>query len=349
MTVKEQFELLKSTLGFSDLEELQSELDNYLQEKNDDNTLANTIAESRFSEGLKCPHCESKEVIKHGTVRGKQRFYCKECQRTFGITTGTIFENSKLSMHQWSKYIDCMTRKLTLRKCKEEVKISLKTAFFMRHKILFAIVNNLGIDELDGITEMDETFFAESFKGNHNRQKKEWIAPRNSKKSRKRGKEVDYRGISHEQICVSTAMGRKSGLVASPVCKGRLTTQCLLNLYTDKIEPQTTICTDSHKAYPKFAEEIKAELHQIESGKHKKGVLHINHINSLHSQLKNWIIHDRKGVATKFLNNYLLWHTWNTKEKSLRGKAKANKMFSDSIVGNFCCTRQDIRESVAFS
>ncbi|MFI3254175.1 MAG: IS1 family transposase [Eubacteriales bacterium] len=78
MTVKEQLQLLKSTLGLSDLEELQSELDNYLQEQNDNTTLANTIAENRFSDRLKCPHCESKEVIKHGKVRGKQRFLCKE-------------------------------------------------------------------------------------------------------------------------------------------------------------------------------------------------------------------------------------------------------------------------------
>ncbi|MFI3254174.1 MAG: hypothetical protein R3Y63_07515 [Eubacteriales bacterium] len=77
-----------------------------------------------------------------------------------------------------------------MRKCQEEEKISLKTAFFMRLKILFEIVNNFGIDDLDGISEMDETFFAESFKGNHNRQKKEWVAPRNSKNQEKEEKNL---------------------------------------------------------------------------------------------------------------------------------------------------------------
>lgn len=47
MAAKQQFQPLKSTLGLLDLKEL-SALDNYLQEKND-NSLANTFAESRFS------------------------------------------------------------------------------------------------------------------------------------------------------------------------------------------------------------------------------------------------------------------------------------------------------------
>ena len=37
----------------------------------------------------------------------------------------------------------------------------------MRHKILSALKTHIGIDYLGGVIEMDETLFAESFKGNH--------------------------------------------------------------------------------------------------------------------------------------------------------------------------------------
>ena len=29
-----------------------------------------------------CPLCESKKCVKNGTVRGKQRFLCRDCNRT---------------------------------------------------------------------------------------------------------------------------------------------------------------------------------------------------------------------------------------------------------------------------
>ncbi len=36
-----------------------------------------------------CPHCESAEVIKHGHKAERQRFRCRRCGKTFGLTTGT--------------------------------------------------------------------------------------------------------------------------------------------------------------------------------------------------------------------------------------------------------------------
>lgn len=117
--------------------------------------------------------------------------------------------------------------------------------------------------------------------GNHKKGNPNWKAPRKSGKSRKRGKQVEYRGISHEQICVSTAMDRNGALVIVPACNGRLTIKALSGLYEGKIEPNSTICTDSHSAYKKFAAAVPAELIQIEKGQHKKGIYHINNINSV--------------------------------------------------------------------
>ena len=63
------------------------------------------------------------------------------------------------------------------------------------------------------------------------------------------------------------------------------------------------------------------ELLLILSGKAKKGIYHIQHINSYHSNLKKFM---RKfnGISTKYLNNYLIWNnilnyskeTWTEKK-----------------------------------
>lgn len=60
----------------------------------------------------------------------------------------------------------------------------------------------------------------------------------------------------------------------------------------------------SHYACKAFAKTIPADLVQIERGKHKKDVYHINHINALHNELKLWI-KKRYGVSTKYMENYM--------------------------------------------
>ena len=37
-----------------------------------------------------CPICGSVKVIKNGTRNGRQRYFCKDCQKTFGDTNGTV-------------------------------------------------------------------------------------------------------------------------------------------------------------------------------------------------------------------------------------------------------------------
>ncbi len=53
----------------------------------------------------------------------------------------------------------------------------------MRHRILDTVSTNLGISNISGIVEMDETYLPESFKGNH---KKSGF--KMSRAPRKRGK-----------------------------------------------------------------------------------------------------------------------------------------------------------------
>ncbi|MTI70865.1 MAG: IS1 family transposase [Firmicutes bacterium] len=64
---------------------------------NKDNLLLQIMSE-RFEEGVKCPHCKSTYVIKHGKYQGKQRYKYKEYQKTLSDVTLTPFEYSKKSL-----------------------------------------------------------------------------------------------------------------------------------------------------------------------------------------------------------------------------------------------------------
>jgi hypothetical protein len=156
--------------------------------------------------------------------------------------------NSKLPLTKWLEYAKCILLGYSIRKSASIVSVGVKTSFFMRHKILDAIRTYMGIGDVYGVVEMDETFVAESFKGN---QKKSGFAmPR---KSRKRGKEVSKRGINKEQICIATAIDRNNNIVMEMVCKGRIRSKDLERLYVEHLEEGSIICTDSHKSYIQFS------------------------------------------------------------------------------------------------
>lgn len=67
--------------------------------------------------------------------------------------------------------------------------------------------------------------------------------------------------------------------------------------------------TDKMNSYKRFASKNNIDLVQLKSGKSKQGIYNIQHINSYHSELKRFL-YSFKGVSTKYLNNYLIWHNF---------------------------------------
>lgn len=84
----------------------------------------------------------------------------------------------------------------------------------------------------------------------------------------------------------------------------------------------------------RFANANGLELIQLKTGKSKKGIYHIQHINSYHSKLKCFM--DRfKGVSTKYLNNYLIWHNFVD-------YAKETDFEKHNILMRFVFTKQSV-------
>ena len=108
---------------------------------------------------------------------------------------------------------------------------------------------------------------------------------------------------------MATAVDRQKNIIFEMTNKGRIKTADLKRLFKGRLAPDALICTDSHKRYITFAKNNIAKHIRIASGKHKNGVYHISHDNSLHSKFKKWI--DRfNDVATNYLPNYLHCFKW---------------------------------------
>lgn len=257
-----------------------------------------SLTELRFSNGLFCPRCGCMEnITKFGFKNNHQRFRCKNCGRVFNEITNSALMGTKKDISIWKKYLECMFNNFSIRKSAQICNINQTTAFVWRHKILDALSIKIEKEvKLGGIIEVDETFFNISYKGSRK-------LPR---EAHHRGTRASKRGISNEQICVPCAVDRNKNSYGKISNFGRITTQSLKKMFNGKIEKNSIICTDSNSAYRKFSEDNAFEHIEIESGKHKCGIYHINHINSYHSKLKSFL-RRFNGVSSKYLNNYIVW------------------------------------------
>ena len=301
MTLSELFQTLK-TLSKADLNSVKQFLEsldfNY-------NGFEDFLLSKKSENEISCPHCNSFNIKKNGHKGLMQRFMCKDCNKTFTSRNNTITFSSKKSFATWKKYIDCMMNGFTVRKSAEICGINKDTAFIWRHKILDALQNMASDVKLDGIVEADETFFAISFKGNH-KKSTNFVMPR---KAHKRGKQTHLRGLSHEKVCVPCAVNRNGLSIAKITNLEKVGSKNIHNAFDNRISANSILCTDDTRAYNDFANTNSLELIKLKTGKSKSGIYHIQHINSYHSILKNWIRRFH-GVATKYLNNYLIWHNF---------------------------------------
>ena len=95
------------------------------------------------------------------------------------------------------------------------------------------------------------------------------------------------------------AIDRTGNIISELICNGRMQYKDVERLFNGKIEEKSTLCIDSHKSYIRLNKNIDVDIQKIETGKFKKGIYHIQHINSYHSRLKKWM-DGFNGVARKY-------------------------------------------------
>lgn len=269
------------------------------------------LAEKRFAGGTFCPFCGARHVVRAGRqADGSQRYLCKSCGRRFQSTSATLLKNgvSPELLQVLKRYVHCMCLELPIRQTARECGISSVTAFYWRHKILDALSSTLEKEGLQGVIEADETFFRLSFKGRRQRklQIKGTVVPLGSHK--RGGATTGRRGLGRDQVCVPIAISRAGGFVGKVSNFGTPNRQDLANVLSGRFTSSEVVVTDGGRPYQRVAREENITLVQIKGGKGKHGNLNIQSVNAFHSGLKGFVNSRCKGVATKYLNNYVAWY-----------------------------------------
>ena len=140
-----------------------SQTDDQMPLTNDPSSLEIRI-EAAFALHPVCPHCNGDNGIQRwGQRKGRQRYFCITCDKTFGAFTDTPLAHLRYP-EKWGEYLEGMPESQTLRTAAKRCNIDLKTSFRWRHRFL-EVIDPDQAEVLQGVVELDETLFDESFKG----------------------------------------------------------------------------------------------------------------------------------------------------------------------------------------
>lgn len=254
-----------------------------------------------------CPICgESDDIIKFGKYKDIQRYKCKVCSKTFSNITKTPFYRSKKPLAQWIVYAKSMVSGMTIRQCAKITEINIATAFYWRHKILDSMFFLENKESLSGEIQISEAYFPDSHKGEKGK--------RMEKRSNRVGSKFGLRNYV-KTLCL---IDSKDKIVVDPICRESFWLYGIEKWLDRRIElePKAKFISSVPKFDNKLA--IRMFKNKIRKGKPEETYRGRN----LADSVKKWIDGRFRGVATKYLNNYLVWFKYN-----MMGKFKTYKEF----------------------
>jgi transposase-like protein len=150
--MKEQFNLTNIAKHFSDPEAARE-----------------FFEKQRWPDGPVCPHCGlvgeayklEPKSSKKGTHVRKGVYKCGGCREQFTVTVGTIFEDSHIPLNKWllALHLLCASKKgMSAHQLHRMLGVTYKSAWFMAHRIRYAMSQEPLSSKLSGVFEIDETY-----------------------------------------------------------------------------------------------------------------------------------------------------------------------------------------------
>lgn len=81
-----------------------------------------------------CPHCQSTRITRRGVYNRLQRYWCKDCSKTFNAATGTPLARLR-NKELLATYAQCRTQNMTLRETARTMGTSVSKAWLWSHRV----------------------------------------------------------------------------------------------------------------------------------------------------------------------------------------------------------------------
>ena len=258
----------------------------------DANTCHEFLADMRWSNGVRCPHCNSKNV--GDLVKSRRIWNCKACKKQFSVKVGTIFEDSPLGLEKWLPATWLIVNaKNGVSSCElaRSLGVTQKTGWFMLHRIRLAMQDG-SIEKMKGQVEADETFIGAKARNMHFKVRK---------------KVVKGTGPTTGKTAVFGLLERNTGGGTSRVrlkVMDRIRARELDPSIRDNVEKGADVITDAFPSYHRLSDEyIHNVIDHAES--YVNGHVHTNGLENFWSLLKRGLKGTYVNVEPFHLFRYL--------------------------------------------
>jgi transposase-like protein len=251
-----------------------------------DNSILSHFISIRYGMQRVCPRCGCSYTVLYGKSKGRQRYICKGCKKTFNDFTNTPMAKTHFP-EKWEAFIKCTLDGLSLKAAACQLNLSYVTLFYWRHKLLSAL-KNINQNKMRGVFELENFFLKYSRKGQKHIEHCE---------KRVHDQNVSYINISNNKVCVITALDSHENIYSRAVGTGRMNAKDMEN-YIGKILNKNKQAISRPKSF--FALFFKRKkIREI-----NKSLDDSSEAVKYRCNCMEWMYRFR-GVATKYLNNYL--------------------------------------------
>jgi transposase-like protein len=253
----------------------------------------------RWPNGVHCPRCQRKERVY--ALKTPYRWTCcnADCGGRkgyrFSVTTGTIFQDTKVSLRLWFKigYLMLTAKKgissLQVRRVifGENSGTAWRTAWYICHRWRAAMHGDMF--PLDGVVEVDEAYLGGKQKNRH---------------AKVRAKYSGRGGANTGKVTVIGAISRKGSVVAQVI---ENTSAETLSLFVEKTvsDKVSLIATDENVGYGDLKHSYPHQVVNHKAKEYVRGNVHTNNIESFWSLLKRGVVGTYHKVSKDYLPLYL--------------------------------------------
>ncbi len=243
------------------------------------------ITESRWPDGVDCPHCGSGRVIMMGGKTQAGYWLCNDCRDKFTARTGTVMERSHVPLHKWllATHLMAASKKgMSAKQMERMLGVTYKTAWFLCHRIREAMHGANDTGPLGGpgkIVEADEAFVG----GKKNRRLSGKVAPK------KKVVSLVERG------------GRARSFHVANIHANNVRAALVTN-----IDRASTLMTDDARIYWEVGKEFAKHDHLLHASRQfAKGDSHSNTVENFFSILKRGVIGTYHHWSKAHMHRYL--------------------------------------------
>jgi transposase-like protein len=254
------------------------------------------LEKKRWPEGVRClnSECGSDKVTKFSTKESKRKngrtiparhlYQCQECSLQFTAKSGTLFNDSHLSLTKWFLAVTLMTnakKGLSAKQMQRDLKVSYQTAWYLCHRIRESMQG--GASVFAGTVEIDEVFIGGRYDPRRHAHK-----------------------IDHKAPVVGVLQRGENGPSQVQAMQVENTRKPVIQaIIKERVSFDAQIYTDEGGVYRHLAKTHKHDIVIHSQGEYARGEVHINSLEGFWSLVKRQIIGQHHWVSVKHLQSYL--------------------------------------------